>query len=230
MCPASSPSASAENVRCGPGRPPLYSEQERTRRVLDAAEQVFTTLGYGAATMEEIARTASMSKRTLYSLYPDKQRLLGAVTVAADDFPWEDADRVPLADPVAELRHRLLSAAEFALNPRQIRLTRLLISEAEHLPDLADNFYDRVMLKCQTYVAAAVGRVARDGVSNEIGDASKVASMLFGAAMGQTHLLALFGKPDEPRRARIAVRVDAALNAFGFAAGRCRNTGQRRSR
>lgn len=198
-----------------PGRPPIYSEEERTQRILRAAEQVFTTVGYGAATMEEVARTAGMSKKTLYALYPDKRCLLIAVTVAADDFPWEDEDRTPLADPVAELRHRLLASAEFTLTPRQVRLSRLLIAEADHAPELAYNFHDRVIAKCQAYLQVAVERLARDGM--EIGNAGEMTMALLGAALAELHLLALFGKLEAPpSRRQIAAHVDAALRICGI--------------
>jgi AcrR family transcriptional regulator len=220
-------SRAASCQKAAKGRPPVYSETERTRRILQAAEQVFTTVGYGAATMEEIARAAGMSKKTLYGLYPDKRHLLAAVTVAAEDFPWEDADRTPLADPVAELRHRLLAATGFALTPRQIRLTRLLISEAEHVPELADNFHDRVMRKCQAYLEAAVERVIEDGGGPEIEDVREMTMALLGAALAELHLLALFGKAEILESRQIAAHVDAALRNCGF---KPRQGGRRRSR
>lgn len=203
------------------GRPPVYSEAERNRRVLQAAEQAFTTLGYGAATMEEVARIAGMSKKTIYDLYPDKRHLLAAVAVAADDFPWEDTDRAsgacpPSACPLAELRQRLLASVEFALTPRQIRLTRLLIAEAEHAPGLADDFHERVMVKCQSYLAAAVERALQAGHGPRNGDVRFLTIMLLGAALAELHLLALFGKAEKPARAPIAAHVDAVLEACGF--------------
>lgn len=206
------------SARGKPGRPPVYSEEERTRLILQAAEEVFTTVGYGAATMEEVARRAGMSKKTLYALFPDKRRLLAAVTVAADDFPWDDAARTPLADPLDELRHRLLASTEFALTPRQIRLTRLLIAEAEHAPDLAENFHDRVMTKCQAYLMAAVERVAREDAGPKIKDAMKSTMALLGASLAELHLLVLFGKLQKPNRQAIATHVDAAMRICGFTA------------
>lgn len=217
MSRASNASLACPSVSKGkPGRPPVLTEEERTQRILQAAEQVFTTAGYGAASMEEVARAAGMSKKTLYALYPDKPSLLTAVAVSADDFPWEDADRMPLDDPVAELRHRLIASAEFALKPRQVRLSRLLISEAQHAPELADSFHERVMAKCQDYVAKAIERVKLEGVGPEVRDVRSLTLVLLGAALAELHLLALFGKDERPSREAIVVHVDAALNISGF--------------
>ena len=69
------------------GRPPALSPEERKHRILEAAESVFTDIGYGAATMEEIARIAGMSKRTLYSLYPDKRSLFADLISDIDTYP-----------------------------------------------------------------------------------------------------------------------------------------------
>lgn len=203
-------------IKTRQGRPPVYSEGGRIQCILQAAEKVFTTSGYGAATMEDVARTAGMSKRTLYEFYSDKRQLLAAITVAADDFPWDDADRIPLADPVAELRQRLLAAACFTLKLRQIRMSRLLIAEAEHAPELADNFFNRVMAKCGAYVTAAVERVGEEKIGPEIKDVHDTAMALLGATLGQLHLLVLFGKTAPPSSHQIGIRVDAAMQICGF--------------
>lgn len=203
-------------VKGRPGRPPVYSEKERSRRILQAAEQVFTTVGYGAATMEEVARTAGMSKKTIYGLYPDKRCLLAAVVVAADDFPWEDADNALMADPVTELRRRLLALIEFVLSPRQVGLTRLLIAEAEHAPELADDFHERVMAKGQLFLAAAVARLRQDALGPRGMDVDYITGTLFGAAMGDFHLWVLFGKKGGIARQQIESRIEMALRACGF--------------
>ena len=200
------------------GRPPLYSDTERRRRILQAAEQAFTTRGYGAATMEDVARTAGMSKKTIYAFYTDKSRLLAAIVVAADDCPWDDRDAVPIADPLAELRHRLMEVIAFVLSPRQVRLTRLLIAEAEHAPELADDFHERVMAKGYRYLVAAVERVKLERPCPSIGDVERVTGMLLGAAMGDLHLCALFGRSESLTRKRIVAQIDLALRTFGFIA------------
>jgi AcrR family transcriptional regulator len=209
------------------GRPPT-SQADRARRILDAAEQVFTTTGYGAATMEAVAHAAGMSKKTLYELYPDKQRLFAAVIVAADDFPWEDNLRTPLADPRHELRHRLLASARFVLSPRQIRLTRLLIAEAAHAPELADDFHARVMAKCQTYLAAVLAQIVGEDVSSDDESVTRLAIVLLGAAFSELHLLALLGRFERPTDEQVASHVDTALSVCGFFASN--RSGKRGSR
>ena len=48
-------------------------------RVLGAASAVFRKVGYGGASMDEIATEARVSKATLYRYYPAKESLFAAV-------------------------------------------------------------------------------------------------------------------------------------------------------
>ncbi len=65
--------------------------QERRSSILDAAESVFFSKGFAAATMDEVAAAAELSKGTLYLYFPSKDELFigvasRAVATVADDF------------------------------------------------------------------------------------------------------------------------------------------------
>ncbi len=49
--------------------------QQRERQILRAAKKVFVKKGFRAATMEEIARTARLSKAAIYLYFPSKEDL-----------------------------------------------------------------------------------------------------------------------------------------------------------
>lgn len=195
-----------------PGRPPALSEPDRRRRILDAAEQVFTADGYGAATMEAVARVAGMSKRTVYAQFPDKTRLFAALIGDADAFPGSPDRRRPRpSDPAEHLRDHLLALAEFVLSPRQVALTRLLIAEARHSPELAEEFYARVMRKGQAHLSEGVARVLGTRGATGHDDVRGVAMALFGASLGGLHLAALFGKQEGVPRERLVAQIDLAI-------------------
>jgi AcrR family transcriptional regulator len=190
----------------------VLSEKERCKRILDAAERVFTTDGYGAATMEEVARVAGMSKKTIYKLFPDKEHLFAALISDVDAFPGgKTKRRVGAPDPVADLRDHLLSLAQFVLSPRQVALTRLLISEARHSPKLADEFYARVMRKGIAHLTDGVARALQTKGATEIDNIESVAMALFGAALGGLHLGALFGKQENVPRKQLIAQIDLAI-------------------
>lgn len=187
-----------------PGRPPVLTDRERNQRLVEAAEQVFVTVGYGAASMEEIARVAGMSKKTLYSRFSDKARLFAAVIGDADAFS-EDLVNAPLPDPVSDLRQRLFALADFALTPRQLKLTRLVISEARQYPNLADEFHKRLMQKGVAYLERGVNRLG------QFENPTAVAIALAGAALGHIHIHALFGNEKLGSRAQISAQIETAL-------------------
>lgn len=213
----SSVNATAPDVpRTRPGRPPALSESERRQRIIDAAEQVFTQAGYHAATMEEVARIAGMSKKTVYALFADKRQLLADVVSDTLSFTAHvkrlSADRAPSTDPMDDMRHRLVTMLEFVLAPRQVRMARLLIGEAEQAPELAERLHKSVMRKGCEYLMDGLRNLERSGVRAATDlDHESMAHMLLGAAMGDMHICALFGLPPRVTRDQMLVRIDTVL-------------------
>lgn len=76
---------------------------KRRARLVRTAERVFISQGYRGATMEGIAESASVSKATLYSYFPDKSAIFDAVAeaVAHDLVGIVEAKLDGIADPVA---------------------------------------------------------------------------------------------------------------------------------
>ena len=105
---------------CRPrGRPPVRDDEETKQIVLDAARHTFAVEGYAATSTEELARSAGISTKTLYRLFPGKaalfeamcvdrlERLLSAVDLQAGDE----------VDIETGLRAALLACADLALDP-----------------------------------------------------------------------------------------------------------------
>lgn len=201
------------------GRPSVLSEEERSRRILQAAEQVFTRVGYGAATMEEMAREAGMSKRTLYAFYPDKRELFTAVIDDVEGFSGERphvsvaAGRDAL---IVELHDRLLEMGRFVLSERQIRIMRLIISEAGNHPELATDFWSRIVERVQSYLADGLKELQRTDETLRAYDANWLASTIFGAVLGDLHLRTLFGPQESKETRALADRVTGALALMGI--------------
>src|ERR1700726_436245 len=66
-----------------PNPTPLHlvgdEEMSKRRQILDGARKVFLDLGFDGASMGEIARSAGVSKGTLYVYFADKNRLFEAI-------------------------------------------------------------------------------------------------------------------------------------------------------
>ena len=196
------------NTLSTPGRPPVLEEAERRLRILKAAEEVFAEMGYGDATMEEVARACGMAKKTVYKHFADKPALFRALVQSHDVVEtWtQPAER-------ADLREILLGLASFILSPRQLTLTRLVISEARKSPDLAELFYRECIDKAQQMASERLRSIAPDGTTDA--HARLMADMVLGATLGQLHLQALILDADrETLRKQLKERVDRVVDMF----------------
>lgn len=90
---------------------PQVERRARTRRqLLDAAREVFGQRGFGAGTLEEVARVAGLTRGALYYNFPAgkedlflallEERIAARVTVLRETFAKGDS-----ADPEATVRH-----------------------------------------------------------------------------------------------------------------------------
>ena len=61
------------------GRPSLADAEKLGERILDSATSLFLAHGYGATSIEQVARHARISKRTFYHRFDDKAALFAAV-------------------------------------------------------------------------------------------------------------------------------------------------------
>ena len=175
------------------GRPPSLSEEARKTAILNAAERVFDSMGYGDATMEEIARAAGMAKKSVYKHFPDKGALFGALVDSHDLLPIDEVVMsIGDATPVQRLRRMLEELGAFILSPRQVALTRLVISEATKTPELSERFYSECVDKTQIYVATELQRGLLTGADHQPAiDPDLLADMFLGLILGSLHLKAL---------------------------------------
>jgi TetR/AcrR family transcriptional repressor of mexJK operon len=105
--------------------------------ILDAATSAFLADGYAATTIEAIARTCRVAKRTIYARWSGKPALFRAVLERlmarwlSNAGDWAEAESLEAAlDGVAA---RILAVA---LTPEAVALNRLLIAESVRFPEL----------------------------------------------------------------------------------------------
>ena len=98
---------------------------ERRRRVIDAAHDLFLTDGYGATSINEIARAADVSPQMIYASFGSKAGILAKLTdvvVAGDDaaLHGDDGPLLPrAADGQGSLRRRPAGALRGGRPPRR---------------------------------------------------------------------------------------------------------------
>ena len=74
------------------------------RAILDAAQEIFTEIGYGAASIRDVVRRSGLAAGTFYNYFPDKESVFQAV----------------LEEHTTELRRRLREARARARDPETV--------------------------------------------------------------------------------------------------------------
>jgi len=172
------------------GRPPSLADDDRKALILQAAETVFDSLGYGDATMEEVARACGMAKKTVYKFFPDKASLFGALVDSHDVAVIDSRATTGEEQPEARLVRLLEDVAAAILSPRQITLTRLVIAESIKYPELAQRFYRDCVEKTMSHVAQALASDPSLRLPPGL-DNKTIADMLVSTLLGSIHLRAL---------------------------------------
>jgi AcrR family transcriptional regulator len=198
--------------RTRPGRPLVLSPEERRSRIMDAAERIFVETGYGAASMNAIARESGMSKKTLYQIFPDKLSIFVALVLNYDVSSFYST-KAPAGtgDLYAEVRDLLLEFSRFVLSPRQVALTRLVIAEAKHSPELAQSFYDNCLDRGVQIVSDRLEKLRVTFLEKGY-DVDTVANIILGATLTTLHVRTLVCSIDpEVLHAKLDARIEATL-------------------
>lgn len=106
------------------------SPEDQERAILDAAEVEFATAGVSRANMDEVARSAGVSRSTLYRRFPNKDTLLTVVATRV-----YERGMARLEESVAGLGPRAAVAEAFAVGAEMVStdplMRRLVIEESE---------------------------------------------------------------------------------------------------
>jgi AcrR family transcriptional regulator len=184
---------------------------ERRRRIMQSAEELFAASGYTAVSMSDIAQRCEMSKKTLYEVFASKEELLKALIADGDAFPLSvSAD--DHADPAEALRSTLKAIAHFVLSERHINVSRLVISESGYVPEMAKHYYEQGMLRGKKMVVARLRLLARQGLI-ATDDIEATADMLFGASIG-LFLLTSLSLRTAPNMKQVERRIAMVVDRF----------------
>lgn len=113
----------------------------------DAAIEMFLDRGYDATTMDAVARSAGITRRTLYARYPNKQVMFSDVMrEALRSLPDEHEIVFDAEDLRAALKQIADSAYARAVDERTSRLSLLLMREAPRFPTLVPKEHHLIRL------------------------------------------------------------------------------------
>lgn len=190
-------------------------ESAKRRQILDGARDVFLKDGFDAASMNEIARRAGVSKGTLYVYFASKEALFEALIWDEKREQAEQTCRADHADPdVAKVLRgvgeRLL---ERMLRPSSIAHLRIVAAVAPKFPSIGQAFYEAGPLLGRTRLGAYLRAQVEAGVI-EIDDVDQAACVFLDLCKSMLHLPVLLGVRSRPSEAEIAAHVAAMVAIF----------------
>ena len=138
------------------GRPSRLQSAQLSERILDVATALFLGDGFGATSIEAVAKRAGISKRTFYHRFRGKEVLFEAVVrrlIARWTPPFDAAlfEAPSLAETLRRSAEHMLGVA---LTPEALALHRMVIAEATRFPGLARILHE-------LGAAAGIERIAR---------------------------------------------------------------------
>ena len=146
-----------------------HRSARKRRAIIEAATTVFLSNGYLGTTMDEIAALARVSKQTVYKHFADKERLFSEiVTAKVDEIANPNTDEVlklgDTGDLERDLRRFARGQLRAVMDPRLLKLRRLVIAESGRFPQLGRLFYERGPGRTIDALATTFERLASRGV------------------------------------------------------------------
>jgi AcrR family transcriptional regulator len=197
-------------------------DSAKRRQIVEGARAIFLTQGFDAASMNDIARKAGVSKGTLYVYFRNKEELFEAIAEQQCQF---QAERVFELDPADHNISAVLSklGGEFVhfLCNRSTSPIRTVIAIAERMPEVGRQFYEagpavgigRLGAYLKAQVAAGVLDIAPQ-------DCEIVAAQFLESCLATTFKPVLFNFAPPPPQERIDHVVGIAVRAFMKAYGK----------
>jgi TetR/AcrR family transcriptional repressor of mexJK operon len=205
----------------------LSGEAESPKRlaIMDAATELFAARGYGAVSMDAIARAADVSKATLYAHFESKDRLFATIVQVACVEHITPADEVPdsempgeAPDSAAALKAIGGRILRFFLRDLSLAIHRLVIAESVRFPELGRAFYDNGPVAGRQRLAAWMARQS----DLTVPEPAVAAEQFLGLLRSGLYLRATLGLGPAASEADIDAVVTAAVGTFMRAFGHAR--------
>jgi AcrR family transcriptional regulator len=189
-------------------------DSSKRRQILDGARKVFMDLGFDGASMNEIARSAGVSKGTLYVYFADKNRLFEAIVqeeALAHGQVLFNFD--PGRDVETTLREFGKAYLELVCRPGGGSAIRTVMAIAERMPDVGRRYYENVLQKTINGLADYLQAHVR---SNELAieNCQLAASQFHQMCQATLFLPFVFQAAPAPSAERIAQVVESATRMF----------------
>jgi AcrR family transcriptional regulator len=203
--------ATLERVHPVPGE----DDSAKRRQIIAGARAVFLDQGFDAASMNDIARAAGVSKGTLYVYFKHKEELFEAIVEQECEGQAEGIFELDHGDhDVEAVLTRLGNAyVGFLCRPEKASAIRIVIAIADRMPELGRKFYEsgpaRGIAQLAAYLSAQVDAGVLVVENSEI-----AAAQLMEACQAMIFKSMVFNFAPEPSPQKIERVVRIAVSAF----------------
>jgi AcrR family transcriptional regulator len=206
---------SAATERRPRGRPQARPDEETLVVIAEAARRCFIAMGYAGAPMDQVARDAGVSTKTLYRLVPTKADLfkltiaerIGRFMLEVDEAAL---DRLPFAEALERLLARF---GELTLSGETIAIHKLVMAESGRFPELAESFMTSAIEATQKVVERLLARGCADGAIH-LDDLDMAAGMLRGMMIMEPQRATMLNARPAPTSGDIARRAQVCVALF----------------
>jgi AcrR family transcriptional regulator len=146
-------------------------KEARPGELLNAALDLFVEKGFSATRVEEVAARAGVSKGTLFLYFQSKEDLFKAVVREniANKFPtWQEEFITFEGSSSDMLRYALVSWWERIGNTRASGITKLVMSEAQNFPEIAEFYQEEVIKPGNAMIRRILERGVQSGEFRDI--------------------------------------------------------------
>jgi AcrR family transcriptional regulator len=191
------------NVLERPSKPQIEEDSAKRRQIVEGARAVFLAQGFDAASMNDIARAAGVSKGTLYVYFANKEQLFQAICVqqceehAEGSFKFHPEDH----DVEATLTRVGVDFVNFLCHPEKASTARTVMAIADRMPEIGKSFYETGPARGIAFLASYLEDQVKAGVL-AIDDCQIAAAQFIDSCQSTLFkpLLFNFGEPPTPER------------------------------
>lgn len=183
--------------------------------ILEAAGTLFLETGYGAVSMDAVARTANVSKATLYAYFRSKDELFAAMINCEcrrhlGDLECEGFTRMDIADA---LRHLGRVFVRLLFSPKALAVYRVAVGESHRFPELAKAFYNAGPSRWVGGITTLMAEADRSGKLS-IPDPTIAAEQFLGMLRSHRHMRIIIGLEPIPSEEQMDAIVDSSVALF----------------
>jgi AcrR family transcriptional regulator len=190
-------------------------DNAKRRQIIEGARAMFLAQGFDAASMNDIARAAGVSKGTLYVYFANKEQLFEAIVEeecnaqAEGIFDLDPADR----NVEAVLTRLAVAYVKFLCRPEKASAIRTVIAIADRMPEVGRRFYESGPAAGIARLAGYLAAQVEAGVL-VVEDCEIAAAQFMEASHAALFKPIVFNFAPEPSQEQVERGVRIAVTAF----------------